>query len=75
VKVPNAVIDFAKANGYETAEYLCDWRDFHCFEPILNPGEISFIGLPLLVLMDSRGKIRMSTPDEAMKQLEECNYE
>lgn len=71
MKTPNAVIEYAKSQGYESAEYLCDWRGFHCYEPILTEGEVSYIGLPLLILVDSTGKIRMSTADEAMQQLEE----
>lgn len=61
---------FAKKQGYKDAEYLCDWRGFTCYEPIMNDSDIGFVGLPLLILVKD-DKIRMSTPDEAMKQLEE----
>lgn len=63
---------FAKKQGYEDAEYLCDWCGYACYEPIMNNSEIGFVGLPLLILVKD-GKIRMSTPDEAMKQLEESD--
>lgn len=62
---------FAKRQGYQTAEYLCEWRSFKCYEPIAADGEISFIGLPLLILEDENGNIRMSTPEEAMQQIDE----
>lgn len=68
-----SVIDeFAKKQGYDKAEYLGKWRGYRCYEPILNDGaDTAFVGLPLLILVDERDKIRMSTPEEAMKQLEE----
>lgn len=62
---------FAKSRGYETAEYLCEWRGFKCYEPIVAEGEMSFVGLPLLILVDVEGNIRMSTPEEAMQQIDE----
>ena len=67
----NAVIDFAKKQGYETVEYLCEWRGFKCYEPIFAEDEVSFVGLPLLILEDKDGNIRMSTPEEAMQQMDE----
>ena len=67
-----AIIEFAKENGYQTAAYLGEWRGFKCYEPIMSEGEISFIGLPLLILEDKEGNIRMSTPEESMQQLNEC---
>lgn len=62
---------FAKTHGYETAEYLCEWRGFKCYEPIVTEGQISFVGLPLLILEDEKGNIRMSTSEEAMQQIDE----
>ena len=67
-----AIIEFAKENGYQTAAYLGEWCGFKCYEPIMSEGEISFIGLPLLILEDKEGNIRMSTPEESMQQLNEC---
>lgn len=63
--------EFAKSQGYETAEYLCEWRGYKCYEPIIAEGEMSFVGLPLLILEDTKGNIRMSTPEEAMQQIDE----
>ena len=65
------VNEFAKENGYERAEYLCDWHGFRCYEPILSEGRISFVGLPLLIFEDALGNLRMSTPEEAMQRMAE----
>lgn len=69
--VQSSIDKFAKSQGYETAEYLCEWRGFKCYEPIVAEGEMSYVGLPLLVLEDGKGNIRMSTPEEAMQQIGE----
>lgn len=61
--------EFAISQGYTTATYLCEWNGFDCYEPIVDEKEISFIGLPLLILVDKKGNIRMSTPDEALQQI------
>ena len=66
---------FAKEHGYETAEFLCEWRGFKCYEPIINENAAAFVGLPLIILEDKEGNIRMSTPDEAMQQMRECDLE
>lgn len=63
--------DYAQNHGYEKAEYLCEWNGFKCYEPIISEGEVSYIGLPLLILEDSDGNIRISTPEEAIKQIDE----
>lgn len=69
--VQPSIDNFAKSQGYETAEYLCEWRGFKCYEPVITDGETSFVGLPLLILEDNEGNIRMSTPEEAMQQIDE----
>ncbi len=65
------VDEFAKSQGYEKAEYLCEWRGYKCYEPIVAEGEMSYVGLPLLILEDKNGGLRMSTPEEAMQQMDE----
>ena len=69
--VQASIDKFARSQGYETAEYLCEWRGFKCYEPIFVDGEMSFVGLPLLILEDKEGNIRMSTPEEALQQIDE----
>ena len=61
--------EFAVSQGYVSASYLCEWNGFSCYEPISELNEVSFTGLPLLILVDQYGDIRMSTPDEALKQI------
>lgn len=63
--------EFAVSKGYASVSYLCEWNGFSCYEPISEFGEVSFTGLPLLILVDQYGNIRMSTPDEALKQIED----
>ena len=67
------VNEFAKQQGYDRAEYLCEWRGFHCYEPLINGDGPAYIGLPLIILVDQEGKIRMSTSQEAMQQIRETN--
>ena len=67
-----ALIDaFAKKQGYDHAVYLCQWRGYRCYEPCLSGSGTACTGLPLLILEDEQGNLRMSTPDEAMQQLDE----
>ena len=70
--VPEKVLQFARENGYDNAEYIAKWRGYDCYEPIAGDGtETAFIGLPLMIMADAEGRIRMSTPQEAMEQLDE----
>lgn len=63
------VVKFAEQQGYTDAEYIGKWKGYDCYEPILSDfDETAFIGLPLLILVDWQGRIRMSTSEEAMKQ-------
>lgn len=65
------VQNFAKEKGYQKAIYLNDWNGYKCFEPIFDETQPSYIGLPLLILVDSNNNIRMSTSDEAFQQIRE----
>lgn len=65
------VIKFAEEQGYKSVEYIGKWNGFDCYEPILiddDSEEPTLTGLPLLILVKDN-EIRMSTPEEAMKQL------
>lgn len=62
------VIEFAISQGYETALRLKNWKGFEVYEPIMKKDEVSFTGLPLLILVKG-DEIRMSTPEEALEQL------
>ncbi len=62
------VIEFAQSQGYETALRLKNWKGFEVYEPIMKKDEVSYTGLPLLILVNG-DEIRMSTPEEALEQL------
>lgn len=48
------IIEFAKENGYETAEYLGEYKGNKCYEAIYrNDGEIYIVGLPAFILEKS----------------------
>lgn len=64
---------FAVEQGYKSAIFLCKWREYDCYEPIVNDEDVAFVGLPLLILVDGQGRIRMSTPEEAMQQMDEMS--
>lgn len=65
------IIAFAVEQGYTSASYIGKWKEFKCYEPIMNEEEVAYIGLPLLILEDEKGTLRLSTPEEAMQQLED----
>ncbi len=62
---------FAKERGYENAEYLCEWNGFKCFEPIFNKVQPSYVGAPLLILVDANDNICMATYEESMQQIKD----
>ncbi len=64
------VIEYAKKNGYDTAQYLNSWRGYDVYEPIFDGEGTVFIGPPLVILVKDN-KIRMSTVDEAYQHLDE----
>lgn len=64
------IIEFAEKNGYVDAVYLNEWRGYSCYEPILSDKGISHVGLPLIIMVQGE-EIRMSTPEEAIKHLDE----
>lgn len=69
IKLKKEIKNFAKYHGYEDAKYIGKWREYKVYEPIFSKGEISYIGLPLVILVNKKGEIRMSTDEEAMANL------
>lgn len=65
-----AIIDYAKKQGYETAEFLRDWRGYKVFSAIYNSKENCCVGLPYIILVKGE-EIRLSTPDECFDFLNE----
>lgn len=65
------VVEFARSQGYEAAEYRGEWREFKCYEPIFLKGETAYIGLPVLILESKDGSLRLSTPEEVFRYIDE----
>ena len=59
----NDIVKFAKDNGYETAEFNGQWREYDVYKPVYNSKNICMIGLPYIILVKDN-KIRMSTEKE-----------
>jgi len=64
------IINYAKAQGYDSAEYLCEWQGYDVYEPFYDGDETKHLGVPLVILVHGE-TIRMSTEEEAYKQLDE----
>jgi len=62
---------FAKENGYNGAKYVGKWKEYKVYEPYMNEKKVSYIGLPLVILVNNKNEIRMSTSDEAMATLDD----
>lgn len=61
------VLAYAKANGYDGAEYLGLCEGFFCYAPFFNhpAGEaVPPTGVPSLILVDQNGNMRFSFPEE-----------
>lgn len=62
---------FAQENGYDNANYLCEWNGYSCYAPYFENPKLRYMGQPLLILVDDEGKMRMSTQEEAFAQIDE----
>lgn len=60
------VTEFANKYGYNGAKYVGDWKEYKVYEPYMDEQQVSYIGLPMVILVNDKGEIRMSTSDEAM---------
>ncbi len=60
------VNEFAIKQGYKGAKYIGNWKKYRVYEPYMTSNEVSFVGLPLVILVNENGEIRMSTSDEAI---------
>lgn len=66
----DAITKFAKKQGYRSVKELKPWNGYKVYEPVFDDDSIAFIGLPLVILVKGQ-KIRLSTPDEALKMIDE----
>ena len=69
----NRVERFAKRNGFSSVRFINVWNGYKCYEPLFDKNEVSYTGMPLLILEDANGRIRMSTEEEAFQHIDECN--
>ena len=60
------VTKFAIENGYKGAKYIGKWKEYKVYEPYMDRNDVSYTGLPLVILVNDKNEIRMSTSDEAM---------
>lgn len=68
------VIKFAQEQGYKGAKYIGNWKEYKVYEPYMDDKQVSYIGLPLVILVNANGEIRMSTSDEAMATLDDNSF-
>lgn len=55
---------FAEKQGFRGARYLQDWKNYKVYEPYMSLTEVSYIGLPQLILINEQKEVRMATPSE-----------
>lgn len=63
------VLEYAKSEGYDGAEYIGQYQSFFCYTPFFDrPFDegVPPIGLPRLILVDCTGNTRFSSPEEAV---------
>lgn len=70
----NDVTKFAQEHGYKDAKYIGSWKEYKVYEPYVSGDDISFTGLPLVILVNDNGEIRMSTSDEAIATLDDESF-
>ena len=70
--IPDAVIAFAKQQGYDSAEKCGKWKGYDVYEPVFAGDDIVCVGLPLVILVKVH-EMRMSTSDEAMQILDDMD--
>jgi hypothetical protein len=66
------ILKFAKQEGYEDISYIGKWREFEVYEPLFNFEDVSYVGLPFIILV-TQDEIRMSTPEESLEQINEMD--
>lgn len=69
-KVPSDVSLFAKAQGFDFATYIMEWKGFsvYALEHDTN-GKLCYTGYPIYALDDGQGHIREALYEEMMNIL------
>ena len=65
---------FAQEHGYKGAKYIGVWKNYKVYEPYIDDKQVSFTGLPLVILVNEKDEICMSTSDEAMATLDDKSF-
>ena len=66
-KVPSEVLSFAKAQGFDFATYIMEWKGFSVYALSHDTGDGPFYaGYPVYALVDSNGGIRKALDEEKM---------
>jgi len=73
-KTNKDVDEFAQKHGYKGAKYNGKWKEYKVYEPYMDENQVSYIGLPLAILVNDQGEIRISTSDEAMAIIGDDSY-
>ncbi len=66
------ILNFAIDQEYDNFSYIGKWREYEVYEPLFDYEGISYVGLPLIILVKG-DTIRMSTPEEAFQYLDDTN--
>lgn len=74
LKNDKEITKFAQEHGYKGAKYIGNWKEYKVYEPYVSGNDVSFTGLPLVILVNDKGEIRMSTSDEAMATLDDSSF-
>lgn len=74
LKNDKEITKFAQEHGYKGAKYIGNWKEYKVYEPYVSGNDISFTGLPLVILVNDKGEIRMSTSDEAIATLDDKSF-
>lgn len=61
---------YAESRGYHDVRYIKKWRGYDVYEPLMASDDISFIGLPLKILV-RKNLIRMTTEKEAFEYIDD----
>lgn len=69
-KVPSDVSLFAKAQGFDFATYIMEWKGFSVYALEHDTGDgVCYAGYPIYALDDGQGHIRKALYEEMMNIL------
>ena len=65
-------IEFAKKENivFDDISFECKWNDHRVYVPSFDAQGDNFVGLPVYILIDVNGNIRLANTDEVFKILD-----